>query len=116
MAKYLWKVSYSSDGLKGLAKEGGTKRRAAVDRLTEGLGGKVESFYYALGDDDASLRTCPTTSLLSRSASRSIPWEQCRSKRCPCCRPKRWTRRAKSPWTTPRLAADLQQRCRNHLS
>jgi hypothetical protein len=47
MAKYLWKVSYSSDGLKGLAKEGGTKRRAAVDRLTEGLGGKVESFYRA---------------------------------------------------------------------
>jgi uncharacterized protein with GYD domain len=53
MAKYLWKVSYSSDGLKGLVKEGGTKRRAAVDRLTEGLGGKLESFYYALGDDDA---------------------------------------------------------------
>jgi uncharacterized protein with GYD domain len=53
MSKFLWKVSYSSNGLKGLVKEGGTKRRAAVDQLTEGLGGKVESFYYALGDDDA---------------------------------------------------------------
>jgi uncharacterized protein with GYD domain len=53
MAKYLWKVSYSSDGLKGLVKEGGTKRRAAVERMTEGIGGKIESFYYALGDDDA---------------------------------------------------------------
>jgi uncharacterized protein with GYD domain len=53
MAKYLWKVSYTSDGLKGLVKEGGTKRRAAVDQMTEGLGGKVEAFYYALGDDDA---------------------------------------------------------------
>lgn len=53
MAKYLWKVSYTSDGLKGLVKEGGTKRRAAVDRMTEALGGKVEAFYYALGEDDA---------------------------------------------------------------
>ena len=53
MTKFLWKVSYSSDGLKGLVKEGGTKRRAAVDQLTEALGGRVESFYYALGDDDA---------------------------------------------------------------
>jgi uncharacterized protein with GYD domain len=52
MAKFLWKASYSSDGLKGLLKEGGTGRRAAIEQLTEALGGKVEAFYYALGDDD----------------------------------------------------------------
>jgi uncharacterized protein with GYD domain len=53
MAKYLIKASYTSDGVKGLIKEGGTGRRAAVDQLVVGLGGKVEAFYYALGDDDA---------------------------------------------------------------
>jgi uncharacterized protein with GYD domain len=53
MAKYLIKASYTSDGVKGLLKEGGTGRRAAVDQLIGGLGGKVEAFYYALGDDDA---------------------------------------------------------------
>jgi uncharacterized protein with GYD domain len=52
MAKFLWKASYSSDGLKGLLKEGGTGRRAAVEQLIKTLGGKVEAFYYALGDDD----------------------------------------------------------------
>jgi uncharacterized protein with GYD domain len=52
MAKFLWKASYTSDGLKGLLKEGATGRRAAIDQLTEALGGKVEAFYYALGDDD----------------------------------------------------------------
>jgi uncharacterized protein with GYD domain len=57
MAKYLWKVSYSSGGVKGLVKEGGTKRRAAVDRMTEALGGRVEAFYYALGEDDAYVIT-----------------------------------------------------------
>ena len=52
MAKFLWKASYSSDGLKGLLKEGGTGRRAAIEQLTEALGGRLEAFYYALGDDD----------------------------------------------------------------
>ena len=53
MAKFLIKASYTSEGVKGLLKEGGTGRRAAVDQLVGGLGGKVEAFYYALGDDDA---------------------------------------------------------------
>jgi uncharacterized protein with GYD domain len=52
MAKFLWKATYSSDGVKGLLKEGGTGRRAAINELTEALGGKVEAFYYALGEDD----------------------------------------------------------------
>jgi uncharacterized protein with GYD domain len=38
--------------VKGLLKEGGTGRRKAVDQLVAGLGGKVEAFYYALGDED----------------------------------------------------------------
>lgn len=53
MPKMLIKATYSSEGAKGLLKEGGTSRRAAVQKAVEGLGGKVEAFYYAYGDADA---------------------------------------------------------------
>ena len=52
MPKYLAHVSYTTEGLKGLLKDGGTKRREVVVKLAESLGGKLEVFYYALGDDD----------------------------------------------------------------
>ena len=53
MPKFLTRASFTSEGAKGLLKEGGTARRAAVVKMVEGLGGKVEAFYYAYGDDDA---------------------------------------------------------------
>lgn len=53
MAKFLIKAVYLADGVKGLMKEGGTKRRAAVQKLIEAAGGKMECFYYAYGDSDA---------------------------------------------------------------
>jgi uncharacterized protein with GYD domain len=52
MAKYLLKVSYSADGLKGVMKEGGTNRVKAVERALAGVGGSLESFYFAFGPDD----------------------------------------------------------------
>jgi uncharacterized protein with GYD domain len=52
MPKFLFEATYLSEGLKGLVKEGGTARRGAVDELFKSLGGTVESFYYAFGDDD----------------------------------------------------------------
>jgi uncharacterized protein with GYD domain len=57
MPKFLIKASYTTDGVRGLLKEGGTARRAAVTKLVEGLGGKVESFYYAYGENDAYVIT-----------------------------------------------------------
>jgi uncharacterized protein with GYD domain len=53
MPKFLIKASYSADGVRGLIKEGGSKRRAVVQKLIEGMGGKLEAFYYAFGEDDA---------------------------------------------------------------
>jgi uncharacterized protein with GYD domain len=53
MPKFLIKASYNPDGVRGLIKEGGSRRRAAVQKIIEGLGGKVEAFYYAYGEDDA---------------------------------------------------------------
>ena len=52
MSKYLVQANYAGEGLKGLLKEGGSSRRAAVETLFESVGGKVESFYYAFGDTD----------------------------------------------------------------
>ncbi len=53
MPKFLIKASYNPDGVRGLIKDGGSKRRAVVQKLLEGLGGKLEAFYYAYGADDA---------------------------------------------------------------
>ena len=52
MAKFLSQSKYTTDGLKGLLKDGGTGRRKAVEKLIASVGGKVESFYYAFGDTD----------------------------------------------------------------
>jgi uncharacterized protein with GYD domain len=52
MPKYLIEGHYSVEGAKGLVREGGTSRRAAVAKMVAALGGKLESFYYALGDVD----------------------------------------------------------------
>jgi uncharacterized protein with GYD domain len=57
MPKFLIKASYSPEGARGLMKEGGTARRAAIQKLIEGIGGKVEAFYYAYGEDDAYVIT-----------------------------------------------------------
>ena len=53
MPKYLVQASYTSEGTKGLLKDGGTKRRVAVEQMVSGLGGKLEAIYYAFGDADA---------------------------------------------------------------
>jgi uncharacterized protein with GYD domain len=53
MARYLVKASYTSDGVKGVQSVGGTSRRDAVASMAEGLGGRLESFYFAFGETDA---------------------------------------------------------------
>jgi uncharacterized protein with GYD domain len=52
MPKYMIQASYIGEGLKGLLNEGGTKRRETVAKAIEGMGGTLESFYYAYGDYD----------------------------------------------------------------
>lgn len=55
MPKYLLQVSYTAEGLRGLLKEGATKRKAAAEQLIDSLGGKLEVFYPAFGDTDVFL-------------------------------------------------------------
>ena len=52
MPKYLFQGAYMGEGLKGLLKEGGSKRRETVEQTLKGMGGTLEAFYYAFGEDD----------------------------------------------------------------
>jgi uncharacterized protein with GYD domain len=52
MPKYLVKASYTADGAKGVLKEGGTSRRDTIDKLIQNMGGTLEAFYFAFGEND----------------------------------------------------------------
>lgn len=52
MTKYLFQANYVGEGIKGLMREGGSKRRAAVVDALKSVGGSVECFYYAFGETD----------------------------------------------------------------
>jgi len=52
MPKYLIQANYVGEGVKGLLKDGGTSRRAAVEKLFQSQGGTMEAFYYAFGETD----------------------------------------------------------------
>ncbi len=53
MPKYLIVASYTAEGVKGLIKDGGSKRRQAAENALKSVGGKLESFYFAFGEHDA---------------------------------------------------------------
>jgi uncharacterized protein with GYD domain len=48
-------ASYTAEGAKGLAKEGGSSRRKAVEEVVKSLKGNLEVFYYAFGTPDVFL-------------------------------------------------------------
>lgn len=52
MSKFLMQGSFTRDGITGLTKEGGTKRRQAVQQFFGTVGGKLETLYFAFGDTD----------------------------------------------------------------
>jgi uncharacterized protein with GYD domain len=53
MAKFMIRASYATEGAKGILKDGGSGRARAADELIRSMGGKMEAFYFAFGDDDA---------------------------------------------------------------
>ncbi|HXX88990.1 MAG TPA: GYD domain-containing protein [Acidimicrobiales bacterium] len=52
MPRYLIKANYTLEGIKALKAHGGSVRRQAVEDAVKSVGGTLESFYYAFGDDD----------------------------------------------------------------
>jgi uncharacterized protein with GYD domain len=55
MPKYLVIASYTAEGVKGVLKDGGTKRRAAAEAAMKSVGARMEAFYFAFGENDAYL-------------------------------------------------------------
>src|SRR5262245_31469391 len=53
VGKYLFEAKYSPEGAKGLMRDGGSGRRAIVEKAATSCGGRVESFYFAFGGVDA---------------------------------------------------------------
>jgi uncharacterized protein with GYD domain len=52
MPKYLVMASYTAEGIKGVLKDGGTKRRQAGEAALKSVGGRLEAFYFAFGEHD----------------------------------------------------------------
>jgi uncharacterized protein with GYD domain len=52
MPKYLIQASYIGDGVQGLRKEGGSARRAVVEKACASLGGSLDAFYFSFGETD----------------------------------------------------------------
>ena len=52
MPKYLFQANYTVEGAKGIHKDGGTARRAAVQKAVAELGWRLEAFYFAFGGTD----------------------------------------------------------------
>jgi uncharacterized protein with GYD domain len=51
--KFLVVADYSAAGAKGVQSKGGSDRVAAVEQAIQGIGGTMESFYFAFGPHDA---------------------------------------------------------------
>ena len=52
MPKYLFQVKYTTEGLKGVLAEGGTRRKEAIEKLVASVNGKLEACYFAFGQTD----------------------------------------------------------------
>jgi uncharacterized protein with GYD domain len=52
VAKYLIQASYTTEGIRGILKEGGSSRATTIEKMIGDLGGRMESFYFAFGSDD----------------------------------------------------------------
>ena len=52
MPKYLFQVKYTTEGLKGVLAEGGSRRKEAIEKLVTSVGGKLEACYFAFGQTD----------------------------------------------------------------
>jgi uncharacterized protein with GYD domain len=72
MPKYLVEGSYTVDGIKGVLKDGGTGRRAAVEAAVKAAGGKLEAFYFAFGDNDIIAIVDGTDNVTSAAFSMAV--------------------------------------------
>ena len=70
MPKYLIQAKISHEGLKGTMAEGGSARHTAVKKAVTSMGGTLESFYYAFGENDiVGIAEMPSNAAMASFAS-----------------------------------------------
>jgi uncharacterized protein with GYD domain len=52
MRRFMFKVSYSTEGMAGVIKEGAASRVSAIEKMAADMGGSISSFDFAFGDTD----------------------------------------------------------------
>jgi uncharacterized protein with GYD domain len=52
MARFMFKVRYTKDGMQGVMKEGAVGRRTFIEKMASEMGGSIASFDFAFGDTD----------------------------------------------------------------
>lgn len=52
MARFMYKVSYSKEGMQGVIKEGAANRKTFIEKMAAEMGGSISSFDFAFGDTD----------------------------------------------------------------
>ncbi|HVN44105.1 MAG TPA: GYD domain-containing protein [Steroidobacteraceae bacterium] len=52
MPKYLIEATYTAEGLRGLHKDKASGRRQVVVKAVDSLEGRVEAFYFSMGESD----------------------------------------------------------------
>ena len=52
MPFYLFRASYTQQGIQGVMKEGAASRVTTVSEMAASVGGRIDSAYWAFGDDD----------------------------------------------------------------
>jgi uncharacterized protein with GYD domain len=75
MPKYLIQASYTLEGVKGVQSKGGSSRREAVAHAVEGVGGSLESFYFALvdlPDNEAAAAVALTVNAAGGATTRTV--------------------------------------------
>ena len=55
MPKFLFRGSYTADGIRALGEEGAQRHRERIEGLVRKAGGRLESLYWAFGDEDLYL-------------------------------------------------------------
>lgn len=88
MSKYLVQASYTADGVKGLSKDTGSGRKAAVAKAIESLGGKLEALYFSFGEFDIlAVMDLPDNAAAARFALRAASTGQVHVKTTPLLTP-----------------------------
>lgn len=71
MPHYLFRAHYSQAGIQGVLKDGAASRLKAVSDLAASVGGRVETAYWAFGDDDFILiAEMPSNAAAAATATR----------------------------------------------